>query len=867
MLRGLVCDEKKEPVPFASVVVQNASDSIIGYAYTGNDGKFKISVPNIPNLTLSVRCLGYKIHSQSVVSVDNLLKIVLIDEVHHLPEITIRPDYFGVREKGEDTLVYSPQYFSTGAEQNIGDLLRRMPGFEVNESGTIRYQNRQVGTILVDGQDILGDNYGMFINNLSADFAYEIELQKKYDDGDVASHYLHELNDFKNNQLALNLKRKNAKNRWNLNASGAYGYRNKYKTSNTFVYLNKFSLSGLIVANNTGSQMLSIEDFFRFNASISSRMDSRNTINLASGQMVMLEGMSGVESALYYIPDNEYSRYQEGLHLNFTFNKPKRYRGVMTVIYQHANTKSEDQTTYNYFYDAPVPEDSIIDKTRTQTHVLSWSMRNSWFVSEATTIKANTILSYYRSDQQVNNRSLQFLQVDNNNVEQAARVQQDLVVNHRVGAGLLYLTLNLGYNHNRQKDRYNYNHSVAPLSLDSLWYEKNIEHISNAKGVLGIHYPFLNKKIQLQAELVAQNKIYWRDIEQQSNDLTEKLYRTNLSAYTGINFSRLAGLLSISLGTNSNYNYVYTNFQNIPTRSFFTHEPMANMSFYINNKTVITLRTSFSQSDKRVNELLRQSTIQAYNSIRLPSTINNTKEKQISYNFYYSYADLYKRINIYSYLRYEEEYNNARLHYYTGDSFNYYHYENGDKERVYSAHVALDKGIAYVPLKIKTKPHYDFRIYSYLVTNQHDSLYTPTIRLSNLYVPFTFLSTFQTMFNFEIDNSNSFNVQNNSNTKMTYRTHSHDVSLKLIVKKRAFSAFVCGYWQGMFGDKNTIHLYDFDCNLTYKYRKWIFVIEGENLLHLKGYKWFEQFVSTTQIARTLYRRHSGYVVASIKYHF
>lgn len=105
-----------------------------------------------------------------------------------------------VKIKG-DTTVYNVQKFTTGTEQNIAELIKRLPGFAVDAQGNIKFKGRIVERVLFNNADLVGADYQQMIKTLSPKGIEEIEAIENFedDDDDLASF-------FGNRRTAINLK-------------------------------------------------------------------------------------------------------------------------------------------------------------------------------------------------------------------------------------------------------------------------------------------------------------------------------------------------------------------------------------------------------------------------------------------------------------------------------------------------------------------------------------------------------------------------------------------------------------------------------------------------------------------------------------
>ena len=89
-----------------------------------------------------------------------------------------------IRIKG-DTTVYTADSFQVRAGANVEELLRRLPGIQVDKDGQIIAMGEKVKKVLVDGEEFFGDDPGIATKNIRADIVKEVEVfDKKSDQAD-----------------------------------------------------------------------------------------------------------------------------------------------------------------------------------------------------------------------------------------------------------------------------------------------------------------------------------------------------------------------------------------------------------------------------------------------------------------------------------------------------------------------------------------------------------------------------------------------------------------------------------------------------------------------------------------------------------
>ncbi len=155
-------------------------------------------------------------------------------------------------ETSGDTISFSPRYFKDGTERNVEDLLGKLPGISVDATtGTIKYQGREIKKILLDGDDLTGNNYKVLGKNLSADWLEGVEVVKRFNDKRL-------LRGIKqSDDIAINLKlNESAKAPIFGKADIGVGMESKYRLKSEILsYLKKLKLFSIAETNNIGTDL------------------------------------------------------------------------------------------------------------------------------------------------------------------------------------------------------------------------------------------------------------------------------------------------------------------------------------------------------------------------------------------------------------------------------------------------------------------------------------------------------------------------------------------------------------------------------------------------------------------------------------
>ena len=162
-ISGQVIDaDMKEPMLQTTIQLFNATDSVfVGGTVTDQKGNFSLEVPSSGTYRLKISSIGYETLERELTlrrNENQVLGVLLMEtESIMLKEavVTGRAAQVVVRK---DTILYNPEAYHTPEGSPIEELIKRIPGAEVDEDGNITINGKQVKKILLDGKEfMLGD--------------------------------------------------------------------------------------------------------------------------------------------------------------------------------------------------------------------------------------------------------------------------------------------------------------------------------------------------------------------------------------------------------------------------------------------------------------------------------------------------------------------------------------------------------------------------------------------------------------------------------------------------------------------------------------------------------------------------------------
>jgi len=183
-ISGLIIDTTKLSVPGATVKIKTEKgDSTI--RVTGIDGKFVFTGVQATKLTLTVTSIGYEgIVKHFVLGNDTksleLGNVTLKSESKLLSGVTI----LGITPVTlkEDTTQYSAAAYKVRENAPVEDLVKKLPGVEVDNDGTITTKGKAITKIRINGKDVFGGDLQSITKNLPADVVENIQMIDDYGD-------------------------------------------------------------------------------------------------------------------------------------------------------------------------------------------------------------------------------------------------------------------------------------------------------------------------------------------------------------------------------------------------------------------------------------------------------------------------------------------------------------------------------------------------------------------------------------------------------------------------------------------------------------------------------------------------------------
>lgn len=178
VFEGRITNEQKEPLAGIMVTLKkDVSGPALTFAATNAEGYYKITFKgNSDSLIIFAQAMSYREQSRIVLEGNSNYDFILQYAPLDLEEIRVVARVSSIN----DTLSYSVDFFTQEGDRTLAEVMKRIPGLEVSQTGRVTYQGNPIENYYIEGLDLLGDGYGLANNNLLAERVDRIQVLENH---------------------------------------------------------------------------------------------------------------------------------------------------------------------------------------------------------------------------------------------------------------------------------------------------------------------------------------------------------------------------------------------------------------------------------------------------------------------------------------------------------------------------------------------------------------------------------------------------------------------------------------------------------------------------------------------------------------
>lgn len=177
-VEGTVLDAQGKKVDAYITVAPKGTGIILGFADTDAKGHYKLEFTSQAD-SMTVTASGLAIGNQVKIVANRSQRVDfrVREKTVQLKEVSVRAQK--IRQNG-DTLNYLVGAYQQQGDRVIGDVLKRMPGIEVSQSGGIKFNGKSISKFYVEDMDLLQGRYGLATNNINASDVATVQVLENH---------------------------------------------------------------------------------------------------------------------------------------------------------------------------------------------------------------------------------------------------------------------------------------------------------------------------------------------------------------------------------------------------------------------------------------------------------------------------------------------------------------------------------------------------------------------------------------------------------------------------------------------------------------------------------------------------------------
>jgi hypothetical protein len=176
---GKITDIDGQPIPSASVTIEEqGKDAIMAFSISNTKGEYKVTFTSAAeNVDLKIKAFNQKPLQKILKNENQSQNFSLQSDATEIKEVKIKAKM--ITKKG-DTISYDVKAFESKSDRTLADVLKKIPGIDVNKDGTVLYQGEPINKFYVNGRDLMEGGYGTINNSLPTDAVQKIEVMENH---------------------------------------------------------------------------------------------------------------------------------------------------------------------------------------------------------------------------------------------------------------------------------------------------------------------------------------------------------------------------------------------------------------------------------------------------------------------------------------------------------------------------------------------------------------------------------------------------------------------------------------------------------------------------------------------------------------
>lgn len=813
-IEGHIVNAENKTIPDVNVFVSKVGqrNRIFTSCLSDADGRYSLIVRTSED-SLSIHVTGFDIAPQEVICLNKSqsIDIVVEEKAQEIKEINVKAQK--VYSTG-DTINYNVVQFQTKTDVSIGQVLERMPGITVTESGKIQYKGLDIKNFYIEGLDLLKGRYGIATKNIDPNAIGTVQILENHQD-------VKALKDLKAEERAsINLKLKSGvKGVFNLigTLGGGY-YENHFMNSKELIatYFRRNSqLFATYKDNNTGSDIVTELTSF----------DGNDMLHTSTVTDVTMPSAPGVGKQYYYFNKTHAATYNQVFRI-----RQNGELGINALYMSDRDTRSNMSTSNTLLPDGTR---NIIDEVFSGRRYTDNFSGNITFMHNSDSL-------YVKEQLKVD-----WLSTDANSQLYTGQdiAQYNEMKNYRLH-NFIHLTNRNDSDHgidfisriNVEKRPHSL--TVSPCLFPDILGEGGMNQDAETRNISTTNSLEMlsalvlgNLRINPTVLFDFANDELTSALQQYTNDIRLRTLCTGI----GINAQWSMKRLSLDMYATGKYKFFQlkdNNTDDIESSHKLVVEPYGTLIYRVKSSDDIRLSGSLSYIEPTIEDLYDQNILTSYRQISYFEDRQLSQSKCQTYSLSYNHKNilsmLFCGIDLtYSHLNPEILYGS----YYDGEVERITSRHTEESSNLYSTTIRFSKGFDWRRLKIGIKATYNYNE-SPLLIQDNIIRYDYKAMRGDMDIscnPFSFMAM---SYNGALSVSKAIMEGGGSNP--TFTTSSNILAFNFFLPYDMTIGAVGSHYYNDRNEKNKSFLLG-EVNANYSYERWSFTLTCDNIFNRKDY--------------------------------
>ncbi len=182
VVSGLLHDSSGVVIPGANLQLIAGKDTF--FTASNKDGRYTFKGIGTASFTLTITSMGYQaytgtFHFKEGQTAMELDPVIMKPEVHQLEDVVVKALIVPLTVK-PDTLEYDARAYNIREGDMVEDILKQLPGIEVDKDGNVKAQGKEMTRLRVNGKDFFTNDVTTFIKQLPAHIVSKLQVIEDY---------------------------------------------------------------------------------------------------------------------------------------------------------------------------------------------------------------------------------------------------------------------------------------------------------------------------------------------------------------------------------------------------------------------------------------------------------------------------------------------------------------------------------------------------------------------------------------------------------------------------------------------------------------------------------------------------------------